>query len=65
MVKRPVEITAGPAAPYTAEQMLTGLEPVGGGPDASEMVDRKVNEMVRDNPTDAANLITRWVQSEG
>jgi flagellar biosynthesis/type III secretory pathway M-ring protein FliF/YscJ len=64
MVKKPVELVSGPSAGYAAEEVLTGFE----GPSAdarhSEKMERTVNDMVRQSPGDAANLVTRWVQSE-
>jgi len=65
LVKKPVEAAAGPARPFSDEEILTGIE----GPEAArthaERIDAKVQELVKENPADAASLISRWVQSEG
>ena len=65
MVKKPVEVVAGPAQMYADEEILSGIEGPSANAVRTERMEQKVAGMVRENPGDAANLITRWVQSEG
>lgn len=70
MVGKPVEVNlsrggSGLGLPSTDEELLGSL----GGPDATALrsarLEEKVQEMVSQNPQDAANLIKRWVHTEG
>lgn len=65
MVKKPVEVVARTGQALADEEILTGLAGPSAGALRTERVEREVEDMVRDNPRDAANLITRWVQTEG
>ncbi|HUW58494.1 MAG TPA: flagellar M-ring protein FliF C-terminal domain-containing protein [Planctomycetota bacterium] len=65
MVRKPVEVVAGAGQVYTDEEILSGIEGPSAGALRTERMEQKVESMVRESPGDAANLITRWVQSEG
>jgi flagellar biosynthesis/type III secretory pathway M-ring protein FliF/YscJ len=65
MVRKPVEVVVGRSDMLSDEEILAGVEAPGVGGLRGEDVQRKVEQMVRADPQDAANLITRWVRSEG
>jgi len=66
MVKKPVEVVGAPRQVYEDEEFIRGIAGAPGGSDLrGETVGRRVEDVVRESPRDAANLITRWVQSEG
>jgi flagellar biosynthesis/type III secretory pathway M-ring protein FliF/YscJ len=65
LVRKPVEVAAGPGRPFTDEDILTGIEGAEAAGTRTERIECKVQEIVRESPADAAGLVSRWVQSEG
>ena len=65
LVKKPVEVAGGRAGGAGDEEILVGIEGAEASRTRAERVESQVKDLVKHNPSDAAGLLSRWIQSEG